>query len=203
MLLIGLNIDFLHVKDERGSDQWWHKKYQIWHGLWASRFAQLYEVAQTEDSGPSADFLRWWFLAGKRYLVPAGPFHLLPADDIPVDVTQRQSAPHPQRTQVEDVPDNRRPARRMMIGTTNTARDYDRPDTDARRWWLQAFMALGGTPPSAHMPSPSWEMPFIAPASMPTPPASPAPAEHPDQPLACGRGHRVPRRRGCGTEGHI
>ncbi|MED6190443.1 hypothetical protein PIB30_105923 [Stylosanthes scabra] len=53
-----LNIEFLHAKDGRGSDQWWPRKYQIWHSLWSSRFAQLFEVAQEEDPDPSADFLR-------------------------------------------------------------------------------------------------------------------------------------------------
>ncbi|MED6111366.1 hypothetical protein PIB30_051714 [Stylosanthes scabra] len=118
-----LNIDFLHANDGPGSDRWWPQKHKVWHGLWASRFAQLFEVAQPEDPGSSADFLRWWFFAGKRYLVPAGPFHQLPADDIPVDATQRQSAPHPHRTVVANVPSNRRPARRMMVGTRTTARD--------------------------------------------------------------------------------
>ncbi|MED6171138.1 hypothetical protein PIB30_037952, partial [Stylosanthes scabra] len=37
------------------------------------------------------------------------------------------------------------------------------------------FMALGGTPPSAaHVPSGSWEVLFMEPARLPTPPASPA-----------------------------
>ncbi|MED6157453.1 hypothetical protein PIB30_023184 [Stylosanthes scabra] len=62
------------------------------------------------------------------------------------------------------------------------------------------FMALGGTPPSAaHVPGGSWEIPFMEPAHLPTPPASPAPAEQPDDPAARGRACRAPRRRGCGT----
>ncbi|MED6193489.1 hypothetical protein PIB30_019962 [Stylosanthes scabra] len=37
------------------------------------------------------------------------------------------------------------------------------------------FMALGGTPPSAvHVPGGSWEVPFMEPARLPTPQASPA-----------------------------
>ncbi|MED6153618.1 hypothetical protein PIB30_103870, partial [Stylosanthes scabra] len=246
-----VNIDFLHAKDGRGSNQWWPRKYQIWHSIWASRFAQLFEVAQPDDPGPSADVLRWWFLAGKRYLVPIGPFHQLPGDDISVNATQRQSAPHPHRTVVADVPDNRRPARRMMVGTRTTALEWQwldqlmaddaqvAPLTQHIRRTAEGggrrrggrgdrgrgeggvagrvfqpgfqqmmdeilmpgddFMVLGGTPPSAHVPGPSWEIPFMAPASVPTPPVSPAPAEHPDQPPACGRGRRVPRCRGCGT----
>ncbi|MED6193949.1 hypothetical protein PIB30_023965 [Stylosanthes scabra] len=49
------------------------------------------------------------------------------------------------------------------------------------------FMALGGTPPSAaHMPGGSWDIPFMEHARLPTPPASPAPAEQPDEPAASG-----------------
>ncbi|MED6185265.1 hypothetical protein PIB30_055404 [Stylosanthes scabra] len=66
-----------------------------------------------------------------------------------------------------------------------------------------AFMALGGTPPSAaHVPGGSWEVPFMEPARLPTPPASPAPTEQPDQPAARGRARRAPRRPPCGTGGH-
>ncbi|MED6157502.1 hypothetical protein PIB30_023700 [Stylosanthes scabra] len=66
------------------------------------------------------------------------------------------------------------------------------------------FMALGGTPPSAaHVPSGSWDVPFMEHACLPTPPASPALAEQPDEPAARGRARRAPRRRGCGTGGHM
>ncbi|MED6106156.1 hypothetical protein PIB30_002047 [Stylosanthes scabra] len=55
-----------------------------------------------------------------------------------------------------------------------------------------AFMALGGTPPSAtHVPGGLWEVPLMAPARVPTPPA------------ARGRARRAPRRRGCDTGGHM
>ncbi|MED6205410.1 hypothetical protein PIB30_017223 [Stylosanthes scabra] len=251
------------------------------------RFAQLFEVANSNDPGPSVDFLQWWFLAAKRYPVPASPYHQLPADDIPVDATQRQFAPHPERPVVPDVPDNIRLARRMLVGTRTMSRDWQwldeimvddahavqpaqrirhMPEGRGRRRggrdgggrgeggdtaptqkiqgvastshahhartsthaWLdrlsspglqqmideilmpcddsyrpkfdgtqfdsqvhfdlnepvsgpsQAFMALGGTPPSAHLPGESWEVPFMAPAAVPTPAALPAPAEQPD-----------------------
>ncbi|MED6141524.1 hypothetical protein PIB30_104295, partial [Stylosanthes scabra] len=52
-------------------------------------------------------------------------------------------------------------------------------------WWDSSISTCAG---------PSWEIPFMAPASVPTPPMSPAPVEHPDQPPARGRGRRVPRR---------
>ncbi|MED6132292.1 hypothetical protein PIB30_017726 [Stylosanthes scabra] len=66
------------------------------------------------------------------------------------------------------------------------------------------FMALGGTPPSAsHVPSASWDIPCMEPARLPTPPVLPAPAEQPGEPAAPGRARRAPRRRGCGTRGHM
>ncbi|MED6142767.1 hypothetical protein PIB30_000327 [Stylosanthes scabra] len=58
----------------------------------------------------------------------------------------------------------------------------------------QTFMALG-SPPLAYMQGSSSEMSLPAPAHFPTPPASPAPTEHDDQPLAQGRGHKIPCRR--------
>ncbi|MED6108501.1 hypothetical protein PIB30_024530 [Stylosanthes scabra] len=49
----------------------------------------------------------------------------------------------------------------------------------------QAFMALGGTPPSAaHVLGRFWVVPFMAPAIVSTPPALPAPAEQPDESTA-------------------
>ncbi|MED6196432.1 hypothetical protein PIB30_047515 [Stylosanthes scabra] len=66
------------------------------------------------------------------------------------------------------------------------------------------FMALGGTPPSAaHVPGGSWDIPFMEFARLATPPASPALAEQPDEPAAPGQARRAPRRRGCGTGGHM
>ncbi|MED6205231.1 hypothetical protein PIB30_016026 [Stylosanthes scabra] len=66
------------------------------------------------------------------------------------------------------------------------------------------FMALGGTPPSvAHVPGGSWEVLFMEPARLPTPPTSPAPAEQAYEPAARGRARRAPRRRGCDTGCHI
>ncbi|MED6183659.1 hypothetical protein PIB30_039778 [Stylosanthes scabra] len=98
---LALNIYFLHAKDGRGSDQWFP-------------FQQLFEVVQSADPDPTADFIQWWILATRKYLVPADRFHHLPPDEIPVEATQRQSGPHPARHDVPHVSDNRRPGRRMM-----------------------------------------------------------------------------------------
>ncbi|MED6206692.1 hypothetical protein PIB30_029305 [Stylosanthes scabra] len=99
------------------------------------RFQQLFEVVQSADPGPTADFIQWWILAARRYLIPVDRFHHLPPDVIPVEATQRQSGPHPVRPDVPHVPDNRRPARRMMVGTTTTARDWQ---------WLDDIMDEDG-----------------------------------------------------------
>ncbi|MED6194840.1 hypothetical protein PIB30_032270 [Stylosanthes scabra] len=126
-----LNIDFLHARDGRVIDRWWPRHYQRWHGLWATPFDQVFEVAQSGDPGASADFLRWWYLTRKRYLAPANAFHQLPSNEISVEATQRQTAPHPQRSQVANVLDNKRPGGRMMVDTRTTARDWQ---------WLDEMM---------------------------------------------------------------
>ncbi|MED6169873.1 hypothetical protein PIB30_025287 [Stylosanthes scabra] len=102
----------MHAKDGRGSDQWFPQT-----------FAQLFDVAQSADPGPTAYFLQWWIIAARRYLVLDGPYHRLPPDEIPVEAIQRQSAPHLERPDVPHVPDNRQLGRRMMVGTKTTARD--------------------------------------------------------------------------------
>ncbi|MED6106147.1 hypothetical protein PIB30_002038 [Stylosanthes scabra] len=53
-------------------------------------------------------------------------------NQIPVEATQRQSGPHSARPDVPHVSDNRRPGRRMMLGTRTTARDWQ---------WLEDMMA--------------------------------------------------------------
>ncbi|MED6173109.1 hypothetical protein PIB30_056247 [Stylosanthes scabra] len=95
-------------------------------------FEQLFEVVQSTDPGPTADFIQWWILTARRYLVLADYFHRLPLDEIPVEATQRQSGPHPARPVVPHVPDNRRPGRRMMVGTRTIARNWQ---------WLEDMMA--------------------------------------------------------------
>ncbi|MED6204444.1 hypothetical protein PIB30_009185 [Stylosanthes scabra] len=90
-----LNIDFLHAKDGHGSDQWFPHTFHHWHALWATR----------------------------RYLVPADRFHHLPPDKILVEGVQRQAGPHPPSPDMPHVSDNRRLARRMMVGTRTTTRD--------------------------------------------------------------------------------
>ncbi|MED6150427.1 hypothetical protein PIB30_072158, partial [Stylosanthes scabra] len=80
------------------------------------------EVAPPEDPRPSADYLRWWYLARKRFLAPEDAFHQRRPDEIPIEATQRVTITAPRATQVDDVPDRSRPDRRRMVGTRTTAR---------------------------------------------------------------------------------
>ncbi|MED6140219.1 hypothetical protein PIB30_091088 [Stylosanthes scabra] len=63
-----LNIDFLHSKDGRGGDRWFPATYQTWHGDWDSREEHVIVIDRVPDPGPSDLYLRWWFMAGKRFL---------------------------------------------------------------------------------------------------------------------------------------
>ncbi|MED6169702.1 hypothetical protein PIB30_023726 [Stylosanthes scabra] len=68
-------------------------------------------------------YLRWWYLAGRKFLAPEDALYARPPDEIPLEVTQRVFATPPQATQVDDVPNNRRAERRRMVGTRITDRD--------------------------------------------------------------------------------
>ncbi|MED6183590.1 hypothetical protein PIB30_039170 [Stylosanthes scabra] len=243
-----------------------------WH-----QFAQVFEVVQSDDPGPSADFLRWWYLAGKEVpssgqRIPSvatgrdtGRGHIVTDHSTPPVVSGRRCSGQ-QATSEED--DERGGGGRGYgeggrghgeggdgppteqsqggpsishahdVGTSTQAEVPSTPQTrqivatptigSPSQTFLdglssprflqmmdqillsepvsapsQSFMELGSTPPSAHMPDPSWEMSFMEPTAIPTPPTSPASAEHRDEPPARGRGRRIPRRRGCDTGRHI
>ncbi|MED6150262.1 hypothetical protein PIB30_070752 [Stylosanthes scabra] len=118
-----VNIDWLHARDGKEGDMWFPSVYQTWHGLWDSRHDHTFTVEEVQDPGPSADYLRWWFLAWKRYLAPVDAFFPRPLDEIPSEAFDRVAdTPHTYR--VDDAPDNRRPDRRRMVGTRTTARDW-------------------------------------------------------------------------------
>ncbi|MED6145734.1 hypothetical protein PIB30_028095 [Stylosanthes scabra] len=107
-------------------------------GMDSGQPGMLFQVVPSADPGPTADFIQWWILAGNRFLVPEDRSHRLPLNEIPPEAVQRQSAPHPPRPNVPDMPDNRRPARRMMVGTRTTARDWQ---------WLDDALAEDAPPP--------------------------------------------------------
>ncbi|MED6162258.1 hypothetical protein PIB30_068671 [Stylosanthes scabra] len=72
-----------------------------------------------------------WHQVDQEVPCPGWAYHHLPADEIPVNAIQRQSAPHLERPVVPNVPDNRRLGRRMMVGTRTTTRDWQ---------WLDEMM---------------------------------------------------------------
>ncbi|MED6121251.1 hypothetical protein PIB30_028354 [Stylosanthes scabra] len=199
-----LNIDFLHAKDGRGSDQWFPQTFQRWHALWATR----------------------------RYLVPANRFHHLPPDEIPLRPHKDSQAtceeddgwdedhcsglaylsptPHTQGTTILSTMSS--PSQHAFLDGLHSSRfeqlisDIMREGDSGYRPDMQfdgslvhldlnepmsglshLFMALGGTPPSAsHVPGASWDVPFMEHARLPTPPVLPAPAEQPSEPAAPG-----------------
>ncbi|MED6122227.1 hypothetical protein PIB30_037822 [Stylosanthes scabra] len=118
-----VNIDWLHARDGREGDRWFPSAYQSWHGLWYSRHDHTFTVEEVQDPGPSADYFRWWFLAGKRYLAPANPLFPRPPDEIPPEAFDRV-ANTPDTYRFDDAPDNRRAERRRMVGMRTTARDW-------------------------------------------------------------------------------
>ncbi|MED6222205.1 hypothetical protein PIB30_062131 [Stylosanthes scabra] len=94
--------------------------YQSWHGRWASRHEQTFTVVEVQDPGPSANYLRWWYLAARRFLAPNDAFYPRPPDEIPPETIQRIADTPVGGNQVDDVLDNRRPGRRRMVGTRTT-----------------------------------------------------------------------------------
>ncbi|MED6222210.1 hypothetical protein PIB30_062171 [Stylosanthes scabra] len=82
-------------------------------------------------SGPIADYLRWWYLAARRFLAPDDAFYSRPLDEIPPEAIQRVADTLTRGTQVDDVPDNRHPDRRLMVGMRTTDRDWQ---------WLDEMM---------------------------------------------------------------
>ncbi|MED6166800.1 hypothetical protein PIB30_112951, partial [Stylosanthes scabra] len=110
-----LNIDWLHARDGRGGDRWFPTTYQSWHGRWDSRHEQTFTVVEVQDPGPLAGYLRWWFLAARRFLAPDDAFYPRPPDEIPPEAIQRVADTPVGGNQVDDVPDNRRPGRRRMV----------------------------------------------------------------------------------------
>ncbi|MED6224752.1 hypothetical protein PIB30_087164 [Stylosanthes scabra] len=109
-----LNIDWLHARDGRGGDRWFPTTYQSWHGRWDSRHEQTFTVVEVQNPGPSAGYLRWWFLAARRFLASADAFYPRPPDEIPPEAIQRVADTPVGGNQVDDVPDNRSPGRRRM-----------------------------------------------------------------------------------------
>ncbi|MED6203164.1 hypothetical protein PIB30_112884, partial [Stylosanthes scabra] len=76
------------------------------------------------DPGASELYLRWWFLAGKRFLCGDAAHGDVRMTQVPGEASQRVPTAHEPLLRVDDVPDNRLPERRMRVGTRTTARDW-------------------------------------------------------------------------------
>ncbi|MED6190802.1 hypothetical protein PIB30_109556, partial [Stylosanthes scabra] len=81
-------------------------------------------IHRVDDPGASELYLRWWFLAGKRFLGADAAHADVRLTQLPVEASQRVPTAHEPLLRVDDVPDNRRPKRRMRVGTRTTARDW-------------------------------------------------------------------------------
>ncbi|MED6219522.1 hypothetical protein PIB30_036503 [Stylosanthes scabra] len=66
---MALNIDFLYSKDECVCDRWFPHTYQTWHNDWDGRVGHVMAIVRVPDLGPSELYLRWWFIAAKRFLL--------------------------------------------------------------------------------------------------------------------------------------
>ena len=76
------------------------------------------------DPGPSADYLDWWYREAQRFLSPGAAFADPRGTQIPLEAFQRGSSQVPRRSQLPDMPDNRRVERRRRVGTRDTGREW-------------------------------------------------------------------------------
>ncbi|MED6217430.1 hypothetical protein PIB30_017677 [Stylosanthes scabra] len=88
-----VNIDFLHSKDDRGRDRWFPDAY----ASWGAGEEHVLVIPGVDDPGPSELYLRWWFMAGKRFLSEDAAHAYLRLTQLPVE---------------------------LRVGTRSTARDW-------------------------------------------------------------------------------
>ncbi|RYQ94838.1 hypothetical protein Ahy_B08g089787 [Arachis hypogaea] len=113
-----LNVDWLHAKDGRGGDRWFP------HYNQGNRVDAVISIDRVADPGPSADYLDWWFREAQRFLSPGAAFADPRGTQIPLEAFQRGSSQVPCRSQLPDMPDNRRVERRRRVGTRDTGREW-------------------------------------------------------------------------------
>ncbi|XP_016207538.1 serine/threonine-protein phosphatase 7 long form homolog [Arachis ipaensis] len=120
----GLNVDWLYAKDGRGGDRWFPHYYQVWHLHWGNRLDAVISIDRVADPGPSANYLDWWFREAQQFLSPGAAFADPRGTQIPPEAFQRGSSQVPRRSQLPDMPDNRRVERRRRVGTRDTGREW-------------------------------------------------------------------------------
>ncbi|RYR22210.1 hypothetical protein Ahy_B03g067485 [Arachis hypogaea] len=121
---VDLNVDWLHAKDGRGGDRWFPHYYQVWHLHWGNRLDAVISIERVADPGPSANYLDWWYREAQRFLSPGAAFADPRGTQIPPEAFQRGSSQVPRRSQLPDMPDNRRVERRHRVGTRDTGREW-------------------------------------------------------------------------------
>ncbi|RYR48352.1 hypothetical protein Ahy_A07g034381 [Arachis hypogaea] len=119
-----LNVDWLHAKDGRGGDRWFPHYYQVWLLHWGNRLDAVISIERVADPGPSADYLDWWYREAQQFLSPRTAFADPRGTQIPPEAFQRGSSQVPRRSQLPDMPDNRRVERRRRVGTRDTGREW-------------------------------------------------------------------------------
>ncbi|MED6178984.1 hypothetical protein PIB30_112662, partial [Stylosanthes scabra] len=92
--------------------------------MWDARAERVLGIQRVADPGASELYLRWWFLVGKRFLCGDAAHGDVRMTQVPGEASQRVPTAHEPLLRVDDVPDNRRPERRMRVGTRTTARDW-------------------------------------------------------------------------------
>ncbi|RYR48656.1 hypothetical protein Ahy_A07g034712 [Arachis hypogaea] len=119
-----LNFDWLHAKDGRGGDRWFPHYYQAWHLHWGNRLDTVIAIDRMADLGPSTDYLDWWYREAHSFISPGTAFADPKGTEIPPEAFQRGSSLVPRRSQLPNMPDNRRVERRRRVGTRNTGQEW-------------------------------------------------------------------------------
>ncbi|QHN80621.1 uncharacterized protein DS421_20g679780 [Arachis hypogaea] len=91
---------------------------------WHQTGCMLRTGGEEIDPGPSSDYLDWWYRAAHRFLSPGAAFTDPRGTEIPPEAFQRGSSQVPCRSQLPDMPDNRRIERRRCAGTRDTGREW-------------------------------------------------------------------------------
>ncbi|QHN95510.1 uncharacterized protein DS421_18g610320 [Arachis hypogaea] len=121
---VALNIDFLMSKDGRGGDRWFPLTLQSWHIHWSDRAQHVLQFDIVPDTGPSHEYLDWWYQHGRRFLSPELILGDPRAAAIPAQAIERGPGRVLVMDQLPDVPDNRRVARRQRVGTQSSQREW-------------------------------------------------------------------------------
>ncbi|MED6214984.1 hypothetical protein PIB30_108808 [Stylosanthes scabra] len=93
--------------------------------MWDARAERVLGIHRVADPGASELYLRWWFLAGKRFLCGDAAHVDVRMTQVPGEASQRVPRAHEPLMRVDDVPDNRRPERRIDWQWVNQAMEED------------------------------------------------------------------------------